>query len=335
MPVFGPTKSAARIESSKVFARALMQKYGIPCPGGTAFSSYDEAREYIKSQTPPVVVKADGLAAGKGVTVVSSTEEALTALSEIMESRAFGDAGSSVVVEECLTGQEVSLLAFTDGRTVVPMVPACDYKRLLDGDRGPNTGGMGSYSPAGFFDAKLTQMVTRTILEPAVKALAAEGATYKGVLYAGLMVTAGGPKVLEFNARFGDPEAQVILPRLRTDLLDIMLAVIHNRLDKMDIRWSGDACVGVVMASGGYPDSYKTGFPISGLDSLDDDMLVFHAGTKHGEDSRIRTDGGRVLTAAARGKNLAEARARAYRNVPRIHFEGCQYRSDIAAREVN
>ena len=335
IPVFGPTKAAAQIESSKVFARKLMEKYAIPCPTGTAFSSYAEAREYVESHSMPLVIKADGLAAGKGVTIADSKEEALKALSSIMKDKIFGSAGDNVVIEECLTGKEVSLLAFTDARTVVPLVPACDYKRVFDDDQGPNTGGMGSYSPPGFFDAELTKQVTGTILEPAVMAMAEEGMPYKGVLYAGLMLDSDGQKVLEFNARFGDPETQVILPRLKTDLVDIILAIINDRLDEIRIEWSNDACVGVVMASGGYPGSYKTGFPVKGLNKLDKEIAVFHAGTKQGKDSQVYTDGGRVLTVTATGRTMTEARDRVYQNLPRIHFDGCQYRKDIAAREVN
>jgi phosphoribosylamine--glycine ligase len=335
MPIFGPTKAAAQIESSKVFARKLMQKYKIPCPKGVTFSSYPEAKRYVESQPMPMVVKADGLAAGKGVTVAGSRDEALKALSDIMEAKIFGPAGDNVIIEEYLTGKEVSLLAFTDGETVVPMIPACDYKRVFDNDRGPNTGSMGSYSPPGFFDAKLTKQVMKTILQPVVKAMAQEGMPYKGVLYAGLMIAADGLKVLEFNARFGDPETQAILPRLRTDIVDILLAVVDNKLSDIVVQWSDDASVGVVMASGGYPGSYKTGFKITGLDKLNDDIMVFHAGTKLGEDSQIYTDGGRVLTVTATGKSMAEARARVYGNISRIHFDGCHYRKDIAAREVN
>jgi phosphoribosylamine--glycine ligase len=252
-----------------------------------------------------------------------------------MEAKIFGPAGDNVIIEECLTGKEVSLLAFTDGKTVIPMIPACDYKRVFDDDRGPNTGGMGSYSPPGFFDAKLTREVTKTILQPVVKAMAQEGMPYKGVLYAGLMIAADGPKVLEFNARFGDPETQAILPRLQTDLVDILLAVVDNKLSDILVQWSDDASVGVVMASGGYPGSYKTGFKITGLDKFNDDIMVFHAGTRLGEDSQVYTDGGRVLTVTATGKDMAEARARVYGNISRIHFDGCHYRKDIAAREVN
>jgi phosphoribosylamine--glycine ligase len=335
LPIFGPTKAAAQLESSKVFAKNLMQKYGMPCPNSITFSSYPEAKKYLESRPIPVVVKADGLAAGKGVTVASSTEEALKALSDIMEVKIFGSAGDSVVIEEYLTGKEVSLLAFTDGKTVIPMVPACDYKRVFDNDQGPNTGGMGSYSPPGFFDTKMTQQVMKNILQPAVEAMAQEGMPYKGVLYAGLMIATDGPKVLEFNARFGDPETQAILPRLQTDLVDILLAIVDNRLSEMAVEWNNDACVGVVMASAGYPGNYKTGFPITGLDKADERILVFHAGTKLGDDSQVYTYGGRVLTVTATGKNMAEARAKVYQNLPRIHFDGCHYRKDIAAREVN
>jgi len=252
-----------------------------------------------------------------------------------MKDKIFGSAGDNVVIEECLTGKEVSLLAFTDGRTVVPLVPACDYKRVFDDDQGPNTGGMGSYSPPGFFDAELTKQVTENILEPAVMAMAEEGIPYKGVLYAGLMLDSDGQKVLEFNARFGDPETQVIIPRLKTDLVDIILAIINDRLNEICIEWSNDACVGVVMASGGYPGNYKTGFPVKGLNKLDKEITVFHAGTKQGENSQVYTDGGRVLTVTATGKTMTEARDRVYQNLPRIHFDGCHYRKDIAAREVN
>lgn len=329
LPVFGPTKAATRLESSKVFSKELMQKYGIPCAQGAVFSSYSQARDYVKSRPAPIVIKADGLAAGKGVTVAASQEQALEALSDIMDRKTLGTAGDRVIVEECLTGREVSLIAFTDGKSVSPMVPACDYKRVFDSDQGPNTGGMGSYSPPDFFDQSQVEQVQRAVLEPAVRAMAEEGAVYKGVLYAGLIATSEGLKVLEFNARFGDPETQVMIPRLKTDLVDIMLAIIDGTLDKMKIEWSDEACVGVVMASAGYPGSYKTGFPITGLDKLDEDILVFHAGTATREG--VVTSGGRVLTVVARGETLDEARARVYTNIPRIHFEGCHYRRDIAA----
>jgi len=330
IPIFGSTKAATEIESSKVFAKELMQKYNIPCARSASFSIYTEAKEYIQKQTPPIVVKADGLAAGKGVTIADSIPQALDALDEIMQSRAFGTAGDRVVIEECLSGEEMSAFAFSDGTTVIPMVAACDYKRVYDGDQGPNTGGMGSYSPPHFFNPTLARTVKETILEPAVKAMAQEKRQYKSVLYGGLMVTGNEPKVLEFNARFGDPETQVTLPLLKTDLIDILVAVINGNLNQIDVEWSQDACVGVVMASAGYPNSYKTGFPISGLDKLDKDILVFHAGTKVSPEGQVLTNGGRVLTVVATGSTIAEAREKVYNNIPRIHFEGCHYRQDIA-----
>jgi phosphoribosylamine--glycine ligase len=331
IPTFGPRKAAALIESSKVFAKELMQKYSIPCARGASFSSFEEACHYVKSQTAPLVVKADGLAAGKGVIVAASNEQTLEALADIMEKRIFGGAGDQVLIEECLVGREASFLAFTDGESVVPMIPACDYKRALDGEQGPNTGGMGSYSPSEFFTPDLEAQILNTVLKPAVRALAQEGKPYKGVLYAGLMITEEGPKVLEFNARFGDPETQVILPLLKTDLIDIMEAVIEGTLSRINIERSTDACVGVVMASAGYPGSYRTGFPISGLGDVDEGILIFHAGTKHQGTGNIVTSGGRVLTVTATGKTLADARDKVYRNLPRISFEGCYYRKDIAS----
>jgi len=329
MQIFGATKRATEIESSKVFAKELMQKYNIPCAKSTSFSDYKKAKEYLQKQKPPIVVKADGLAAGKGVIVADSIPQALDALSQIMEAKAFGAAGDRVVVEEHLQGKEMSAFAFTDAHAVIPMVSACDYKPVFDGNQGPNTGGMGSYSPPHFMSPALAKTVKEKIMEPAVRAMHEEGRAYKGVLYGGLMITNNGPKVLEFNARFGDPEAQVTLPLLKTDLVDIMLAVIDNRLGQINVEWSKDACVGVVMASAGYPGSYKTGFVISGLDSLDKDVVVFHAGTKL-ESGQVLTSGGRVLTVVATGKNLAEAREKVNKNIPRIHFEGCHYRKDIA-----
>ena len=330
IPIFGPRKEAAEIESSKVFSKELMKKYGIPCAQGRSFSDYDEAKEYIQKQKPPLVIKADGLAAGKGVTVARSIEEALAALDNIMLAKVFGSAGDRVIIEEYLEGKEMSSFAFSDGKTVVPMVAACDYKPVFDGDKGPNTGGMGSYSPPYFYSAELESRVVETILKPAVGAMAKEGRTYKGVLYGGLMITSEGPKVLEFNCRFGDPETQVVLPLLKSDLVEILLAVIGGNLDQIKVEWSDEACVGVVMASGGYPGSYKTGFPIEGLNSLDKDILVFHAGTKLDSEGKVVTSGGRVLTVVALGKTLAEAREKVYNNLPRISFENCHYRKDIA-----
>ena len=331
IPIFGPTRLAAEIESSKVFARELMQKYDIPCARGTSFSNYHKARDYLKQQKPPIVVKADGLAAGKGVTVADSIAQAMDALHNIMELKAFGSSGDRVIIEERLVGKEMSSLALTDGTTVIPMVSACDYKPAFDDDRGPNTGGMGSFSPQYFASPELYHRVIETILKPTVAAITREGRPYKGVLYGGIMATQYGPKVLEFNARFGDPETQVMLPLLKTDLVDIMLAVVNGSLKQTKVKWSQDACVGVVMASGGYPGSYQTGFPISGLDTLDRDILVFQAGARlEPATGKIVTSGGRVLTVVATGKTLTEAREKVYSNITRISFEGCHYRKDIA-----
>ncbi|MQY66918.1 MAG: phosphoribosylamine--glycine ligase [Dehalococcoidia bacterium] len=330
MQIFGATSQATEIESSKVFSKELMQKYNIPCAKSVSFSDYKKAKEYLQNQKAPIVVKADGLAAGKGVIVAESIPQALDALSKIMEAKAFGAAGDRVIIEEYLSGREMSVFAFSDGHTVIPMMSACDYKPAFDGNKGPNTGGMGSYSPPPFLTPALAKTVREKIMVPTVKAMHEEGRPYRGVLYGGLMISDGNPRVLEFNARFGDPEAQVTLPLLETDLVDIMLAVNDNKLDQIKVDWSDDACVGVVMASGGYPASYKTGFAISGLDNLDKDIVVFHAGTKLGSDGQVLTSGGRVLTVMARGKSLAEAREKVYANIPRIQFEGCHYRKDIA-----
>jgi phosphoribosylamine---glycine ligase len=334
LPVIGPTKSAAQIESSKVFSKALMKKYAIPCAESIAFNDYAEAWEYVKRHVYPVVIKADGLAAGKGVFIADTQEQAQNALTNIMKARIFGAAGDNVIVEEYLTGKEVSILAFTDGHTAVPMVPACDYKRVFDDDLGDNTGGMGSYSPPLFFDDQMTGQVMETIINPTINAMNKEGFLYKGVLYAGLMITSSGPKVLEFNARFGDPETQVVLPLLETDLVDIFLSILDNNLSKQKIKWKNESCVGVVATSEGYPGNYQTGFLITGLDKLDKDIMVFHAGTKTINKSDIITNGGRVLTVIAVGKNMAIARQKVYTNLPRINFRGCHYRKDIALREV-
>jgi len=333
IPAFGPRQSAALIESSKVFAKEIMHKYGIPCARDTVFTSFQEAKEYVQAQQPPVVVKADGLAAGKGAIVANTVDEALKALSDIMEARVFGDAGDRVLVEECLVGRETSLLAFTDGKTVVPLIPARDYKRAYDGDGGLNTGGMGVYAPPAFLTPELRDRVVDTILKPTVKAMEQEGRPYRGVLYAGLMLTSEGPKVMEYNARFGDPETQVQLPLLKTDLVDIMLATLDGTLDRVNVEWDGGGCVGVVMASGGYPGSYKNGFTIHGLDSVDKGIMVFHAGTRQ-QDGRITTAGGRVITVVARGAAVKNARETVYSNVSRIQFDGCHYRKDIAAEEA-
>lgn len=331
VPVFGPTRAAAQIEASKAFSKALFQKYGIPCAQSRTFSDLTAAKDYVKQQGAPLVVKADGLAAGKGVIMAETLDQALQAVSSIMESRAFGAAGDKVIIEEKLAGREMSFFAITDGKTVLPTVPACDYKRINDGDRGPNTGGMGSYSPPYFYTPELGKKIISKIIEPTIKAMAAENRPYQGVLYAGLMIQNNEPKLLEYNARFGDPECQVIMPRLKSDLVDILLAADVGKLETVKPEWSSEVCVGVVMASAGYPGDYKTGLPIKGLKDVDKDILVFHAGTKVGTlPGEVLTNGGRILTVVATGRTTDEARSKIYYNLPRIHFEGAQYRSDIA-----
>lgn len=329
---FGPTQAAARIESSKAFAKELLQRYGIPTASSATFSSRVDARNYVERTSGNVVVKADGLAAGKGVFVCESREEALRAVDVMMgEEAIFGEAGATVIVEERLSGREVSAHAFCDGKTVAPMPFSCDYKRARDGDDGPNTGGMGAYSPALWLDEADESFISQQITEAAVNAMAEDGAPYTGALYPGVMVTEDGPKVLEFNCRFGDPETQVLLPRLKSDLLEICWAAANGKLSEAEIEWSTDACVGVVMASGGYPDDYDTGFDIAGLGTMEDGALVFHAGTALRDDGTVVTSGGRVLTVVATAPTLQEARGKAYRNVKRIHFTKAQYRTDIAA----
>ena len=334
IPTFGPSRAAARLEASKAFAHEIMSKCNIPSAGSRTFSSFVEARDYVAQLCFPIVVKADGLAAGKGAIIAESFSEAETALLNMMEHRVFGDAGDRVVIEEFLEGREVSLLAFTDGKTVAPMVPACDYKRAFDNDEGPNTGGMGCYSPPGFFDSALARQATATVLLPVVRTMADEGWDYRGVIYAGLMVNGRDIRVLEFNVRFGDPETQVILPRLESDLADILISCVEGRLDAAAVRWTDERCVGVVLASGGYPGSYRKGVPISGLDSNDPDVAFFHAGTALSDNGDTITSGGRVLAVVATGNSIADARDRVYENVARVSFPGMTYRTDIALREV-
>jgi phosphoribosylamine--glycine ligase len=329
---FGPTRDAARIESSKAFAKDLMRDHGIPTARAEAFTSHAAARNYVEDHPGPLVVKADGLAAGKGVFVCDSPEEALQAIDLMLgEGVAFGPSGRTILIEERLSGREVSAHAFTDGVTVAPMPFACDYKRIYDADEGPNTGGMGAYSPPLWLDEMLEPMIHETITEAAIEAMRAQSSPYRGILYPGLMITSDGPRVLEFNARMGDPEAQVLLPRLKSDLLEICWAVVDNRLSDAEIEWSTDACAAVVIASGGYPNEYETGLPIAGLNSVDPDIMLFHAGTALDDDGTTRTSGGRVLTVAATAPTLLEARAKVYRNVQRIHFSRAHYRKDIAA----
>lgn len=333
LKIFGPSAKAAAIEGSKVLAKEIMLKYNIPTAQYAAFSNPEEAIAYIEKHGAPCVVKADGLAAGKGVIVASTQAEAIESVKTIMTERTFGSAGDSVVVEECLVGEEVSILAFTDGETVIPMLPAQDHKQIFDGDRGPNTGGMGAYTPAPVCTSEVYRVAVDDVLIPMVKAMEAEGRPYKGVLYAGLMVTPDGPKVLEFNARFGDPEAQPVLMMLESDLVDIMLAVISGSLKDAPITWKKGASICVVLASAGYPGNYKKGDEISGLDQTPDGIEVFHAGTEH-RDGQIVTAGGRVLGVTATGRDIPDAINRAYAGVEKIHFDGMQYRRDIGQKAL-
>ena len=326
LKIFGPSQAAAEIEGSKAFSKDLMQKYHIPTAKYGVFTQVEEAKAFLETVGIPCVVKADGLAAGKGVLICESKEEAQHAIEDILVDNKFGAAGSRVVIEEFLVGQEVSMLAFTDGKTIKPMVSAQDHKRIFDGDQGLNTGGMGAYSPAPIYTDDIHAFVVEHVLQPTVDAMAAEGRPFAGVLYAGLMLTADGPKVLEFNARFGDPETQAILPRLETDLVDIMLAVVEKRLEKQPIQWSADACVCVVMASGGYPESSEKGVPIQGLAEAGQKALVFHAGTARKEET-IVTNGGRVLGISALGEDIAAAIDKAYQAVHEIQFNHMQYRT--------
>ena len=336
LPAFGPTQAAARIESSKSFAKALMAKYAIPTAAAATFTNFEEARAHIETCAFPIVVKADGLAAGKGVTIAQDRDEAQIAIRASMLEHQFGDAGDTVVLEEYMEGQEVSVFAFVDGAFVSPMVAACDYKRVGDGDNGPNTGGMGSFSPPlrQHWNADLESQVRSTIMEPVAQGMVKSGCPYRGMLYLGMMLTEEGPKVLEFNCRLGDPETQVILPRLTSDFAEVLHSTAHGELEGMQIEWDDRACVGVVAASGGYPGAYTTGYSISGIRDVGKEALVFQAGTTIDEDI-VRTDGGRVLTVAALGDTLVQARKSAYENIERISFQDGFYRSDIAAQPVH
>ncbi len=331
VPVFGPDRGAGRIESSKAFAKDLMREAGIPTAAHRAFTEVEPARAFAAQRGGQVAVKADGLALGKGVFVCGSIAESDAAIEALLGRSALGAAGSTVVIEERLFGQELSVFGFSDGRKVLPLEPARDYKRALAGDLGPNTGGMGAYSPPLGAGDSLLKQVHKAVLQPAIDTLRERGSQYRGVLYAGLMLTATGVQVIEFNARFGDPEAQVLLPRLETDLVAIMLACASGDLgSEPALRWSPDAAVGVVIASGGYPNSYRTGFEISGLDKLPDEVLVFHAGTKLA-DQKLFTAGGRVLTVVGRGPTVVDARGRAAVAASRVRFQEAFYRDDIAA----
>ena len=336
LAVFGPSKAAAQLEGSKAFAKNIMAKYDIPTAFFKVCEDIETAKAYVKEKGAPIVIKADGLAAGKGVVVAMTEDEALEAIDEMMgEQHKFGGAGARVVIEEFMQGEEASLLAFTDGEHIVPMIASQDHKRAFDGDKGPNTGGMGTYAPAPVLTDILRLRAVEKILKPVVAAMKAEGMPYKGCLYAGLMVCGDEVKVVEFNCRFGDPETQVVLPLLDGDLAEIMLACATGGLDKVDIGWKDKATVCVVLASGGYPESYKNGYPISGLDKAGalPDTVVFHAGTKI-SDGSVVTAGGRVLGVTASGKDIAEAQERAYKAVSLISFTDMQYRKDIAWRAL-
>ena len=327
---FGPKKNAAIIEGSKSFAKDLMHKYNIPTAGYAVFENSADAIAYIKEQSAPIVVKADGLALGKGVTVAMTEDDAIAAVKDAIDGGAFGGAGARVVIEEYLTGPEVSVLAFVDGKHLKTMPSAQDHKRAYDHDEGPNTGGMGAFSPSRFYTDDIAKTCMETIFQPTVEAMAKEGRPFKGVLYFGLMLTPKGPKVIEYNARFGDPETQAVLSRLDSDLFDIFNAVIDEKLDEIDIQWADNAACCVCMASGGYPKAYEKGKEITGLGDVTD-SFVFHAGTKV-QDGKMLTAGGRVLGVTATAPTLDEAIRKAYADVKKIHFDGAHYRTDIGVK---
>jgi len=328
---FGPHANAAVVESSKAFSKALMKKYGIPTAEYETFSDISAAQEYIQKQGAPIVVKADGLALGKGVVVAQTIEEAQDALHSMMEDKKFGDSGSTVVIEECMTGPEVTVLAFTDGKTIVPMLSSQDHKRVFDNDEGPNTGGMGAFCPSPNYTPEIADFCMKNIFRPTINAMAAEQRPFKGVIYFGLMLTPQGPRVVEYNARFGDPETQPILSMLETDLLDIFEAVIDERLSELEITWKKGSSCCVVLASGGYPVEHQTGYEIIGLDDVSPDVFVYHAGTSL-EDGKLLTSGGRVLGITATAENLSSAAELAYAGVSKISFTNRHYRTDIGKR---
>jgi phosphoribosylamine--glycine ligase len=333
LKIWGPTRAAAQIEANKAFAKAFMQRHNIPTGDYAAFTDFGAALDYLRRQSRPIVIKAAGLAAGKGVLLPDTPAEAEDELRQIMINKKFGQAGDEVVIEERLAGPEASVLAFCDGRHVIPMPPAQDHKRAFDNDAGPNTGGMGAYAPAPICPPELLAQVVETVLQPTVNGLAGEGCPFVGVLYAGLMLTENGPRVLEFNCRFGDPETQVILPLLETDLLDIIEHSLAGTLPKLKVAWKSGAAATVVMASGGYPGDYETGKVITGLDEATkiEGVTVFHAGTKINDAGQVVTAGGRVLNVTGLGPTLPDALNKAYSGVKQIHFEAARYRADIGA----
>jgi phosphoribosylamine--glycine ligase len=331
---FGPVRDAAAIESSKVFSKALMKKYNIPTARYEVFDNSDSATAYLSQVSYPAVIKADGLALGKGVVIAQNYEEAVKAVQDMMSDKVFGSAGDRIVIEEFLTGPEVTIMAFTDGKTLVPMVSSQDHKRALDNDMGLNTGGMGTFSPSRLYTKEINDYCTEKIFKPTVEAMNREGRKFKGILYFGLMLTEDGPKVIEYNSRFGDPEAQVVLPALKTDIVEIFDAIIDERLDSVKIEWDDKAAVCVILASGGYPAKYATGFEISGLAEAekDPDVIIFHAGTKL-ESGKYYTAGGRVLGVTAVADTKEHAREKAYAAVKKVSFEGMHYRTDIGIKK--
>jgi phosphoribosylamine--glycine ligase len=335
LKILGPTKLAAEIEGSKVFAKEFMKKYHIPTASFKIFDKPEEAAEFVKSSELPLVIKADGLAAGKGAVVVEDEQTALSTIQKMMVEKAFGDAGRRVVVEDFLEGEEITILAFTDGQSTIPMPSSQDHKRIFDDDRGPNTGGMGAYAPTTVIDDRMMKTISEEILEPTVAGLSKEGRIFKGILYAGLMMTERGPKVMEFNCRFGDPETQVILPLLKTDLAEIFLSIVDGELSLQDVEWNDLYAVCVVAASAGYPEKYEGDREIFGLSKarLTDEVLVFHAGTKRQRD-RIYTNGGRVLGVTATDKGMEKAIQKAYLAIDKIRFDGMQYRKDIGHKAI-
>ncbi len=327
---FGPSKSAALIEASKAFSKWLMKKYNIPTANYEEFTDYNEALAYVKKQEYPLVVKADGLALGKGVIICNNVAEGVQAVKEMMVDGKFKDAGSKIIVEEFLVGREVSVLCFTDGKTIVPMVSSQDHKRAYDNDMGLNTGGMGTFSPSKIYTKEIADKVYTDIIIPTMNAMNSENRKFKGVLYFGLMLTDKGVKVLEYNARFGDPETQVVLPRLKTDLFEIFDAIIDERLSEINITWKDEVAVCVILASGGYPEAYEKGLPIT-IGDLDKDIILFHAGTSFKE-GKLVTNGGRVIGVTALGKDIDDARKKAYANVPKVKFDKVHYRKDIGIK---
>lgn len=331
--VFGPNKEAAEIEGSKSFAKSLMKKYQIPTAEYEVFTEFDQAKDYVLEKGAPIVIKADGLAAGKGVVVANTIEEAVSTLEEFLLQNKFGSSSAKVVIEEFLEGEEFSFMAFVNGTNLVPLEIAQDHKRAFDGDQGPNTGGMGAYSPVPFISQDTIHQAYETILKPVTEALVLENRSFAGILYAGLIHTASGPKVIEFNARFGDPETQVVLPRMKSDLVEVILQLLNG--ETPIIEWDDEAVLGVVIAANGYPESYQKGFVLPACEAIDQNVLLFHAGTVKNDKGELVANGGRLLLAAARGKTLADAQSNVYKELEKLNWENCFYRKDIGNRAIN